>query len=153
MPDLTRLFDDLIRFETRLWDAVDARLRSDLDLQLTWFEPMQVIGRNTSCRVHDIAQELAITVGGVSKLVDRIEAAGYCRRMANPDDRRSSLIELTPIGDRVLSRARRAFEDELRTQIGSVVSARQLAQFMGTLGKLRAATTARHGAAAAGEFA
>lgn len=70
MAGLTVLFDDLIRFETRLWDTVDARLCRDVDLQLTWFEPMQVIARLGTCRVFDIANELAITVGGVSKLVD-----------------------------------------------------------------------------------
>jgi hypothetical protein len=46
--------------------------------------------------VFDIAEELSLTVGGTSKLVDRIEAAGHCVRRANPDDRRSSIIELTP---------------------------------------------------------
>ena len=37
MPDLKVLFSDLIRFETDLWNAVDARLRSEYDLPLTWF--------------------------------------------------------------------------------------------------------------------
>ena len=96
MPDLTALFSELIRYETELWNAVDARLRGDCDLPLTRFEPMQIIGRRKACRVHDIAEELSITVGGTSKLVDRIEAFGHCRRRPNPGDRRSSLIELTP---------------------------------------------------------
>src|SRR6266481_2510170 len=102
MPDLKVLFSDLIRLETDLWNAVDARLRSEHDLQLTWFEPMQVMSKYTACRVFDIKDELSITVGGTSKLVDRIEAAGLCRRRANPDDRRSQLIELTPAGRRAL---------------------------------------------------
>src|SRR5229473_1010714 len=95
MPDLKVLFSDLIRFETDLWNAVDARLRSEHDLPLTWFEPMQVMSKYTACRVLDIKEELSITVGGTSKLVDRIEAAGLCRRRANPDDRRSQIIEVT----------------------------------------------------------
>jgi hypothetical protein len=57
-------------------------------LQLTWFEPMQVMSEYTACRVFDIKEELSIAVG-TSKLVDRIEDAGLCRRRANPDDRRS----------------------------------------------------------------
>ncbi|WP_307825673.1 MarR family transcriptional regulator [Microbispora corallina] len=31
-------------------------------------------------------------------VVDRLEAKGWCRRKANPDDRRSSLLVLTPAG-------------------------------------------------------
>lgn len=137
--ELAGLFNELIRFETELWNGVDGRLRAEVDLPLTWFEPMQVIARVRPCRVFDIASELSITIGGTSKLVDRIETAGYCRRAANPADRRSSLIELTPAGKRLLGKATRAFEDELQTRLGSVVSTRQLEQFHATLGRLRRA--------------
>jgi DNA-binding MarR family transcriptional regulator len=136
--DLAELFNQLVRFETELWNAVDARLRAEFDLPLTRFEPMQVIKRLASCRVYDIATELSITIGGTSKLVDRIEAAGHCRRVANPHDRRSSLIELTPAGRRMLVKATAIFEEELQTRIGSAVSARQLDQFQTVLGKMRA---------------
>jgi DNA-binding MarR family transcriptional regulator len=139
--ELAALFSQLVRLETELWNAVDSRLRADFDLPLARFEPMEVISRVDSCRVYDIAAELSITIGGTSKLVDRIEAAGHCRRVANPDDRRSSLIELTPSGRRLLAKAAVAFEDELTTRIGSVVSARQLAQLRNTLEQLRVANS------------
>jgi DNA-binding MarR family transcriptional regulator len=139
MTDLLDLFHQLVRFETELWNAVDARLRADFDLPLSRLEPMQVIARHPSCRVNDIAEELSITIGGTSKLVDRIEAAGYCVRRANPDDGRSSVIELTALGRRVLTNAAKAFEDELEIRIGSAVSARSLRQLYSTIVKLRAA--------------
>jgi MarR family transcriptional regulator, organic hydroperoxide resistance regulator len=139
MEDLRDLFNELIRFEIELWNAVDARLRADFDLPLSRFEPMQIIARRPSCRVFDIADELSLTVGGTSKLVDRIEAAGHCSRRANPDDRRSSIIELTPAGRRLLAEATEAFEDELRIRVGSAVPTRSLEQFYTTLTKLRAA--------------
>ena len=91
MPDLAALFSELIRFETELWNAVDARLRGDCDLPLTQFELMQIIRRGKACRVHDIAEELSITIGGTSKLVDRTEASGHGPRRPNPGDRRSFL--------------------------------------------------------------
>jgi DNA-binding MarR family transcriptional regulator len=139
MTDLLDLFHQLVRLETELWNAVDARLRDDLDLPLSRLEPMQVIARHPSCRVNDIAEELSITIGGTSKLVDRIEAAGYCIRRANPDDGRSSVIELTAAGRRILTKAAKAFEDELETRIRSAVSARSLQQLYSSLIKLRAA--------------
>jgi hypothetical protein len=95
VPELRQLFSELIRFETELWNAIDARLRAECDLPLSRFEPLQVISRLEACRVNDIAAELAITVGGTSKLVDRIEASGYCRRRSNQDDRRSSFSSCT----------------------------------------------------------
>jgi len=139
MTDLPDLFHQLVRFETELWSAVDARLRAEFDLPLSRFEPMQVIARRPSCRVYDIAEELSITVGGTSKLVDRIESAGHCVRRANPGDRRSSIIELTTAGRRVLAKAAKVFDDELQTRIEIALPARSLQQFYSTIVKLRAA--------------
>lgn len=139
MPDLRQLFNDLIRFEIELWNAVDARLKSEFGLPLTHFEPMLVIDRLPKCRVYDIASELGITTGGTSKLVDRIEASGYCRRLPNPDDRRSSLLELTPEGQRLLADAGKAFDDELQRRLGTAVPERTVRQFAATLARLRAA--------------
>ena len=140
MSDLRGLFNDLIRFEIELWNAVDARLKSEFGLPLTHFEPMSVIDRLAECRVYDIARELGITTGGTSKLVDRIEASGYCRRLPNPDDRRSSLLELTEEGRRMFARAGTAFDDELQHRLGAVLPERTLRQFASTLTRLRAAS-------------
>jgi MarR family transcriptional regulator, organic hydroperoxide resistance regulator len=139
VSDLRRLFNDIIRFEIELWNAVDGRLKSEFDLPLTHFEPMSVIDRLPRCRVYDIAAELGITTGGTSKLVDRIEASGYCRRLPNPEDRRSSLLELTPEGRQILARAGVAFDEELHRWLGAPVPERTLRQFAATLNRLRAA--------------
>lgn len=139
MPDLEQVFSELVRRETELWNAADARLRADFDLPLSRYEPMRVIEQRGSCRINDIANELVITVGGTSKLIDRIEGSGYCRRRPNPEDGRSSMIELTPSGKRVLAKAKLALEDELNTRLGAVLSPRALQQFAETLTKLRAA--------------
>jgi MarR family transcriptional regulator, organic hydroperoxide resistance regulator len=139
VPDLRQLFNDIIRFEIELWNAADVRLRHDFQLPLSQFEPMSVIDRLPGCRVYDVATELGITTGGVSKLVDRIEARGYCRRLPNPADRRSSLLERTAEGKRVLTEAGVAFDQELQRMLGSAVPERTLRQFAAVLVRLRAA--------------
>ena len=139
MDDFKQLFSDLIRFETELWNAVDARLRTEHDLPLHKFEPMQIIERTPNCRVFDIAEALSLTTGGVSKLVDSIEASGYVRRRPNPEDRRSSIIGLTPAGARLLGNATRTFETELEARLGSALSERSMRQFASALTRLRAA--------------
>lgn len=92
-----------------------------------------------TCRVQDVATDLVITVGGASKLVDRIEAAGLCRRRANPGDRRSSLVELTPTGERLLAEATAVLEDELQARITDVLPQPIIGQFASILRRLRAA--------------
>jgi DNA-binding MarR family transcriptional regulator len=84
-------------------------------------------------------RELGITAGGTSKLVDRIEASGYCRRLPNPADRRSSLLELTPERCRMPAETGVAFDEELQRWLGSAVPERTLRQFAATLTRLRAA--------------
>lgn len=135
--ELAGLFSDLVRLETELWDLVDHRLREDHDLPLSWFEPMQVVDRVVDCRVGDIAEALSITPGGVSKLVDRIEHAGWCVRAPNPTDARSSVVTLTPAGRRMLAVAQGSLDDELATRLGAALSPRRLASFASTVRDLR----------------
>ena len=138
--DLRELFNDFIRFEIELWNAVDARLKAEFGLPLTHFEHMSVMDKIPGCRVYDIANELGITTGGTSKLVDRIEASGYCRRLPNPDDRRSSLLELTEEGRHLFVKAGEAFDDELQRRLGAALPERTLRQFASTLSRLRTAS-------------
>lgn len=141
-PYLRVLFSELVRLETELWDAVEGRLRRDFGLTLPFFEFLQVISQNAACRVQDIAAELSITVGGTSKIVDRIEAAGYCVRTANPRDRRSSIITLTPAGKRLLPKLTAAVDDELCSRLGAGLSTGALGQLIETLTTLRASVRA-----------
>jgi MarR family transcriptional regulator, organic hydroperoxide resistance regulator len=140
--DLRFLFSELVRLETELWNAVEDRLRADFGVTLPVFEFLQVISRTRACRVQDIAAELGITVGGTSKIVDRIEASGYCIRSANPNDRRSSIISLTPAGRRLLPRLTAAVDDELRNRLGTDVTDKSLIQLTRTLTRLRTAVRA-----------
>lgn len=139
VSDHRQVFHDLVRFETELWGAVDERLRSEVELPLSWFESMLIVDQLEGCRVYDIAEALSITVGGTSKLVDRIEAAGLCERRPNPDDRRSSLISLTAAGRDRFTDAAVVFDDELSRRL--VVSDSTLDRFHAVLRRLR--TTSR----------
>jgi len=134
---LATLFSDLVRLETELWDLIDRRLRRDHDLPLSWFEPLLVMDRVSNCRVADIAEMLSITVGGTSKLVDRIERAGLCSRSPNPDDARSSVLALTRTGRRRLDAARGSFEDELEARLGAALAPERLDSLASTVRDVR----------------
>ena len=141
----TALFSDLVRLETELWDLVDGRLRRDHNLPLSWFEPLQVMERVDGCRVADIAAALSITVGGTSKLVDRIERAGLCARRPNPGDARSSLLALTPDGRRRLAAAQGSFEAELEAWLGAALSPERLDSLAATVRDVRRHIADRQG--------
>jgi DNA-binding MarR family transcriptional regulator len=141
-PELAALFGELVRLEVELWDAVEGRVRAEHGVPLGSYEVMTVISRQPGCRVHDIAAALGITVGGVSKIVDRLEASGDCARRANPGDRRSSIVELTPAGQDRLAGVTRTVEAELTRRLAPAFAERSPAEVTGLLGQLRAAVRA-----------
>jgi DNA-binding MarR family transcriptional regulator len=137
VTNLISVFTDLVRLETRLYNVIDARLKAEHNLPLGQFEFLRFLDQQGVARVYDMAHWAAITVGATSKAVDRLEAAGRCRRTANPDDRRSSLVTLTPEGKRILAEAAPTVDAELQTWVGSVLPAETLAQLGTILSMLR----------------
>ncbi|MFC8368490.1 MULTISPECIES: MarR family winged helix-turn-helix transcriptional regulator [unclassified Streptomyces] len=137
MSHITSIFTDLVRVETRLYNAVNARLRAERGLGLGQFEFLEIIDRVPGCRVLDIVGELAITVGAVSKAVDRLVAAGWCLRVAHPQDRRSSVLRLTSEGERQLAASRPLVESELAS-LTEAVPPDDLTRIASTLAALRA---------------
>jgi MarR family transcriptional regulator, organic hydroperoxide resistance regulator len=135
--DVVGLFGDLVRLETELWNRVEARLQQVHGVPLSWVEIMRVVQATPDCRVLDIARALSITVGGASKVVDKVEAAGLCRRRPNPTDGRSNLIRLTEPGEVVLEATKITFAEALAALVGTAAPAGELAQLSVTLRRLR----------------
>lgn len=141
MRHVTSIFTDLVRVETRLYNAVSAQLRAEQGLGLGQFELLEIIDRVPGCRVLDVVGELAITVGAVSKAVDRLVAAGWCLRVAHPQDRRSSVLRLTSEGKKQLAASRPIVESEL-VSLTAAVPPDDLTRIASTLATLRAALEA-----------
>ena len=135
--DLVGLFRDLVRLETDLWNRVDAQVHREHGLPLAWLEVMQVVSATPGCRVLDVAEALFITVGGASKVVDKVQAGGWCHRLPNPSDGRSSLIELTESGESLLAAANVTFDQALAAYLGEAAPAGELTRLSDTLGRLR----------------
>ncbi|MEU0089874.1 MarR family transcriptional regulator [Kribbella sp. NPDC006257] len=139
MADLRRLYREIVSLEIELWTGIEERLRTEFDLPLTSFEILQLLRLKPGRRIQDIAEEFSITVGGTSKVVDRLETAGLCERRANPNDRRSSIVELTPAGRKLVDKAMKVFEAELELRIGSVIPEQSVREVTEVLSTLRAA--------------
>jgi DNA-binding MarR family transcriptional regulator len=133
------VFFDLTRVEMHLWDALEAELRAEIDVPLGRFEALLVMRRLGPCRVLDVSQELALSVGGTSKLIDKLETTGLCLRTPNPDDRRSSLITLSDDASGIIDRGEAVVESALRTRLGSHLSDDEIATLRCALRALRRA--------------
>src|SRR4029450_11524133 len=131
--ELVGLFRDLVRLETELWNRMDVAVQQAHGVPLAWLEIMQVVAATEGCRVLDIARAVSITVGGASKVVDKVEAAGFCRRNPNPTDGRSNHFQLTEPGVALLAAANVTLSAALATFVGTAAPADELTQMSSTL--------------------
>jgi DNA-binding MarR family transcriptional regulator len=137
------LFTEFVRLEIEVWNSLDADLQVSAGITLAQFQALSAIRKNAGyARVQDISAELMITVGATSKLVDRLERDGLAVRSANPDDRRSSVINLSTTGENALKAADNAAEQHLRTAFGDAIPAKRVARIINELASLRTHSSA-----------
>ena len=115
-------FARLVRVQTMLWNDMDARLRAQHDVPLADLTAVEVAADLPGCRVQDLVETMHITVGGASKVVDRLVDRGYVVRTANPADRRSSVLAVTAGGMDLLERAKPDIEEILARRLAQVLS-------------------------------
>ncbi|MEU2773275.1 MarR family transcriptional regulator [Streptomyces sp. NPDC007162] len=107
--DLPGFFSDLVRCETRLYNALNDRLRAQHGIVTSQFEFLRFLRDHPGSRVADLAVEFAIGIGATSKSTDRLEKQAWVVRRTNPADRRSSLLDLTDDGLRLVEAAEETF--------------------------------------------
>jgi MarR family transcriptional regulator, multiple antibiotic resistance protein MarR len=131
------VFTDLVRVETRLYNAVAERVRAEAGVGAGHFELLRYVRDHPDARVADLASAFAIGVGTTSKIVDRLEKEGWMQRRPNPANRRSSLLALTPAGEAVVSRAEPAWQAAIQEILGGAIASAELTALSLTLGALR----------------
>jgi DNA-binding MarR family transcriptional regulator len=73
---------------------------------LSWYDLLWALYRRPDrrLRVNELAREVVLSPTAMSRFVDRVEAAGYVRRDADPADRRALQVTITPEGVDLLRR-------------------------------------------------
>ncbi|WP_105967916.1 MarR family winged helix-turn-helix transcriptional regulator [Streptomyces geranii] len=97
---VVRDFGLLIKSATRLEQRIDAALRRECGISHTMLEVLIRLCRQPGEEVSQrrLADDLTLTSGGTTRLIDRMEAAGLVRRASSPGDRRVALVEPTAEG-------------------------------------------------------
>ncbi|MFD9789517.1 MarR family winged helix-turn-helix transcriptional regulator [Streptomyces sp. NPDC059070] len=137
--DLPGFFADLVRCETRLYNALNDRLRERHAIVTSQYEFLRYLREHPGSRVADLAAEFAIGVGATSKGVDRLEKQGCVVRQPNPSDRRSSLLALTGDGSRLVDAAEKTFTEGLAELIGDTLDGSAASAAAHALATLRSA--------------
>ena len=86
---------------------LEERLHDAEGLLLADNEALLNIGHaDQQLRMSDIAHRLVLSRGGTTKVIDRLEEMGYVDRRPDAEDRRATVVELTPAGRDAAKRAR-----------------------------------------------
>lgn len=104
---LVREFGLLLRAATHLEQRINAALRAEAGISHVMFEVLIRLCRDPEERVSQraLAQDVVLTSGGITRLIDRMEEAGLVRRVPSPDDRRVTLLEATEEGEKTFVHA------------------------------------------------
>ena len=97
----------LVRSHRRLADVLGRELEQSVGIPLVWFDVLIHIGGAEAGRLtmSKLSAQVALTTGGVTRLVDRMVEAGLVARENCPSDRRSVHVVLTTAGESMLGRA------------------------------------------------
>ncbi|HYT79149.1 MAG TPA: MarR family transcriptional regulator [Actinomycetota bacterium] len=135
-------------------DALDDAVTGLLGLNRTdvlFLDVLDRLGRVTAGR---LAVEARLTTGAVTRVLDRLEKAGYVRRVADPSDRRRVLIEATqrarrvgheaygPIAEAVMGSEQRFTQEQLEGileffRLGRELNLRRAEEIRGQMGARR----------------
>jgi MarR family 2-MHQ and catechol resistance regulon transcriptional repressor len=115
IPACSSLVDDeritlmglLVESHARLTRVLGDELETACGLPLTWYDVMIRLGRSPEglLTMSQLAGEVSLTSGGITRLVDRMVAGGFLERSSCPTDRRSVYVSLTAEGRRKLEEA------------------------------------------------
>jgi DNA-binding MarR family transcriptional regulator len=102
-----RLMGLLVNVHRRLSFVLGRELEEAVGIPPVWFDVLIHVGGAPEGRLtmSRLSSEVALTTGGVTRLVDRMVDAGLVARQNCPSDRRSVHVVLTTSGHSTLQRA------------------------------------------------
>lgn len=80
--------------------ALEADLQAGHGISLTWFDILNRLDQapDGRLRMRELEERSVFTTSGITRLVDRVEAAGFVRRERVDDDRRGVDVVITETG-------------------------------------------------------
>lgn len=138
-----RLWLRLLACSTDIETEIRKRLRSEFGMTLARFDYLAQLHRHPEgLRMNVLSRNLMVTGGNVTGLTDELEKAGFVSREAQPEDRRSFVIALTPKGRKAFERMARVHEGWLIELLGGIPDGAKQ-QMYELLGQLRGTLAAR----------
>ena len=105
---------------------------------LSWYDVLLELDRagDKGLRPVELEGQMLIAQSNISRLIDRIEAAGYVERRPCDDDARGQMVVITPAGRDLRKRMWPSYAAAIQSAIGAHVSEREASSLSALLAKL-----------------
>ena len=134
------LFGLLLETNARLARGLGVELEATCELPLAWFEVLLQLHKSPDGRLkmNQIADAIVHSTGGTTRLIDRLEEAGFVERTLCPSDRRAIHVAITDAGNTKLDEALAVHLDYLEERLAGRLSGTERRSLSELLGKLNA---------------
>jgi DNA-binding MarR family transcriptional regulator len=129
----------LLESSTALRGHLDRRLAAEVGLPLQWFELLLRLARSPGhhLRMSDLAAQTSLTPSGLTRAVDRLEAARLVERTPCPSDRRGAYARLTDEGLARVTAALPSHLDHVDEYLTAVLTPEEQSDLAALLRKVR----------------
>src|SRR3954470_17560254 len=131
-------FVRLVRANAAVTRQLSAQLSADHGLSINAYEALLLLARAPEPRMRrvDLAGELLLTAGGVTRLLEGLEREGFVARDTCSSDRRVTYAVLTEAGRDKLREASKSHTRQIRELLGSPYEENELAHLVALLDRL-----------------
>jgi DNA-binding MarR family transcriptional regulator len=134
----TEAYASLVRAGTAVLQELDRRIEASFDMGQPVATVLAVLdGAGHPLTPSQISERVLVASATMTAHLDLLERRGWIRRFANPDDRRSTLVEITPDGRATVDRLLAGIRTVERTAMETLPYDERV-QLLGLLGKVRA---------------
>jgi DNA-binding MarR family transcriptional regulator len=135
-----RAWARLVRAQQTVLAAVEAELKAAGLPPLAWYDVLLELARaDAGVRPFALEQELLLAQYSLSRLLDRLEKAGYVERRTCAEDGRGQIVAITPPGRALIKRMWPTYRAAIARHLGAKLSEDEAARLASLLGKLTAA--------------
>jgi DNA-binding MarR family transcriptional regulator len=134
---VVRAWARLIKAQRQALAAVEKALSAAKLPPLAWYDVLLELERaGGKLRPFELERAMLLAQYNLSRLVDRLEKAGYVERRACANDRRGQVIVITKVGRDMRQRMWSIYGPAVQAAVGNSLSAKQVGTLSTLLGAL-----------------
>ena len=132
-------FGVILEAMAQLNRSFDRSLRENASLSQSQFEGLLRLERSGGeLSMGELTNQIALTSGGVTRLVARLAEAGYAERRQCSEDRRVQYVAISEVGKQALSRAMTVHLADLEEHFTGRISAEERETIVAVMERIRA---------------